>query len=221
MNGLRIAAAVAFLAMGLLVWSGCSKKTQTEESQTTETIETTTEPVMKVTPHHAMPAPYVSPVPAEPAAQTQPATAPAVASEPATAPVSVAPAVQPPEPATPEMVKMEEQFGLVVMTVTARQKAIEVVFQVSGPEKAGPVLSPNAQRYLVDQKSGKRLTVPSPNVQPGRERRRVSSLRPMLGSNSAQRGYVVVFDNSEGLIQPGDKVTLIMDQYQVEDLTVR
>jgi hypothetical protein len=154
-------------------------------------------------------------------APTQPATAPAAASEPATSPVIAAPPVQPPEPYTPEMAKMQEQFGLTVLTVTAKEKAIEVVFQVYTPEKAAQILSPNTERYLVDQKSGTRLIVPSAAPRPGRERRRVTSIRLVIGSNSGQRGYVVTFDNSQGLVQPGDKVTFVMDEYHVEDLTVR
>ena len=116
---------------------------------------------------------------------------------------------------------MLERFGAQVTSVTIRGTAIEVRFAVPAAEKAGPVLSPDAQKYLIDQKSGRQLAIPGAGRPAGRERYRSGAVRPVIGSPAAERSYTIMFDNSAGLVRPGDKVALLIDEFRVDDLTVR
>jgi hypothetical protein len=43
----------------------------------------------------------------------------------------------------------------------------------------------------------------------------------MPGGAGARRSYIAWFDNSAGLVKAGDKVSLIIDEYRIDDLTVR
>jgi hypothetical protein len=113
---------------------------------------------------------------------------------------------------TAEMAKMKESYGVQVTHITVRGPAIEVAFVVSTAEKAGTALSPAAERYLIDQRTGTKI------LPPAAVRSRILRPGPAIGP---ERTFTAVFDNSAGLVKAGDKVTVVMGEYQVGDLPVR
>ena len=201
-----IAAVAALLMIWTLPWTGCSKKPQSNEDTPVPTSATSA----------AAPVPVVS---TDPVAHVRrvPTTAagPVRTAAAAPAPARAIPGALPPpkpEAESPEMVEMRDRYGLEVLDVAIRGPAIVVRFVVSEPEKTGQILTAMAQRYLIDQKSGTRIPVPT-TIRTGR-------LRPEPGMGG-WRTYQATFNNSKGVVRPGDKVTLVMDEYRVEGLTAQ
>jgi hypothetical protein len=214
-KGLWIAVAVAAMVVAALPETGCSKKSRSDKGASgPATIP-------------ASPAPRRTPTLRTrriPTTTTAPASMPTTQEAAATAPADSRPAVATPTaiqvPTSPEMDEMREKFGLQVTGVVIHANAIEVQFFVSVPDKAGQLLSPTVSRYLIDEKSGTKLV--NPTGQPGRERRRLPGLlRPVAGGTGLIRSYIATFDNSEGLVRSGDKVTFVMDEYRVTGLSVQ
>lgn len=111
----------------------------------------------------------------------------------------------------PDMVEMRNRFGIEVTDVSIHGVAIDVQFTVSTPEKSGAVLSPAAERYLIDQKSGTKILSPT--------NPRVKRLR--LASGVRSQNFIATFDNSKGVVKPGDQVSVVVDEYRVDNLEVR
>lgn len=217
-----IMVAASLAVSGALLCEGCSKKTESNRTADDEPAALPSSPTPRpatASPARARRTATAASAPVRSATSTSPAqTAPSTATAPAPGVVLPAP-VQ--EPLSPEGAKMLERFGAQVTSVTIRGTAIEVRITVPAADKAGPVLSPAAQRYLIDQKSGRQLLVPGAGRPAGRERYRSGAVRPVVGSPAAQRSYTIMFDNSAGLVRPGDKVALVIDEFRVDDLTVR
>jgi hypothetical protein len=112
---------------------------------------------------------------------------------------------------TPEMVKMIQRFGAQVVGATIKGPLIDVEFQVVEPEKAGPVLLPGTDRYLIDA-SGTTLRPPS-----GPRGGLVRTVPGMIGMGR----YLASFVNTGGRVKPGDKVSLVVGDYRVDNVAVK
>lgn len=150
----------------------------------------------------------------------------------ASTPLAVAPASMPGEPTgmvgaatptpvapfaiSPQLAEMEQRFGLYVTEVTANRNAVIVRFTISDQTKAGALMSLDTEHQVIDAKSGTRLSLVSTPRRPARIQR---TLGP--GGLGQGQGYTLIFDNSKGVIKPGDKVSVVMDQYRVDGLAVR
>ena len=203
MKGLKMLAAAA-LAMGAVLWTGCSAKPQSNEEtpDRTATAPESRAPARNKMQFSTRPrqAPTAAAAPASPETPAPPET-------PAAGAAAMHPA------ASPAMVQMREQFGMEVTGIAANGPLIDVQFFVSDPEKAGSILSPAAERYLIDRKTGTRIPPPSGA--------RARLMRPVPGGGAYRRTYIASFDNSGGAVKPGDAVSLIMNDYRVDGLIVR
>ncbi len=115
--------------------------------------------------------------------------------------------------ATTQIAQMRDRFGIQVTGITLRDKAVDVAFVVWIPERTAMILRPSAKRALIHQASGV-------TIQQFAKSRTGNPLRMAPGGTSANRRFITSFDNSKGLVKSGDKVTVIMDDFRVADLTV-
>ncbi|MBW1710819.1 MAG: hypothetical protein JRG97_14255 [Deltaproteobacteria bacterium] len=88
---------------------------------------------------------------------------------------------------------------------------LDLRFRVLDPVKARNLLSKGKKAYIIDQKKGRKLPVPVTKAGPMRQ----TTLKPQAG-----RIYFVLFANGNGLVQEGDKVTVIIGDFRAENVLV-
>ena len=98
-----------------------------------------------------------------------------------------------------------ETWGIEITSIrlTANDHLIDYRYKVLDPAKAADLLKP--------QKSGKVLAVPS-----------TAKLGPLRNSDIPKEGkiYWMFFGNGGNLVKAGDKVTVVIGDFRVEDLVV-
>lgn len=95
--------------------------------------------------------------------------------------------------------------------VTGGGGFLDLRFKVLEPEAASSLLDPSVPVSLVHEPSGRELTVASSKI--GKLRQRTA--RPETGKE-----YFILFRNSGGLVNPGERVTLRVGNCKVEGLEV-
>jgi hypothetical protein len=88
-------------------------------------------------------------------------------------------------------------------------------YRVLDAKKAAPLLDGKTQPALLDAAHGARLGVPDTPVL-GRIRQTARNNNIVL-----DRNYFIMFGNPGKVLQSGDKVTLLLGQVKVTDLTVQ
>lgn len=115
--------------------------------------------------------------------------------------------------AAPAPVSLEERWGVQVVGIrlTAAGHMLDFRYRVVDPVKAAPLFVRKTKPYLIDEATGARLAVPVP-----------PKTGPLRSSNTpiAGRTYFMFFGNSGKLVQPGNRVTVVVGDFQAEDLTV-
>jgi hypothetical protein len=123
-------------------------------------------------------------------------SAPSAQTEPATAPVS-----------------LEQRWGVQVVgiRVSAAGQMLDFRYNVIDPVKAAPLFVRKTKPYLIDLKSGASLVVPVP-----------AKTGPLRSSNTPLEGrtYFMFFGNAGKLVQPGNRVTVVVGDFRAENLTV-
>jgi len=108
---------------------------------------------------------------------------------------------------------MAEQWGIEVASIrlTAHKHMIDFRYRVLDPVKAGELFVRQNKPSLTHQETGKVLTVPE-----------TAKVGPLRNSNEPKQGkiYWMFFGNAGNLVKAGDKVTVTIGDFQVEDLTV-
>ena len=104
-----------------------------------------------------------------------------------------------------------------VQVVSVRNSAagymLDFRYRVLDKDKALPILSRGVIPYLVDQKSGVKLMVPSsPKIGPLRQ----TALEAKQG-----KVYFILFANPGKMVSPGDRVTVVIGDFQAKDLVVQ
>ncbi|HWY73678.1 MAG TPA: hypothetical protein VNW98_08550 [Burkholderiaceae bacterium] len=89
--------------------------------------------------------------------------------------------------------------------------SLEFRYRVLDPDKAAVLNDKNAKPYLVDQKTGNRLTVPTME--------KIGLLR-QVASPEAGREYWMVFANPGKLVKPGQRVDVVVGAFRATSLTV-
>jgi len=107
----------------------------------------------------------------------------------------------------------EKRWGIKIESVrpTAGGRMLDFRFRVLDPSKARDLLSKGKKAFIVDQKRGKKLPVPVTKTGPLRQ----TTLKPQAG-----RIYFVLFANGNGLVQEGDKVTVVIGDFRAENILV-
>jgi len=109
--------------------------------------------------------------------------------------------------------KLADQWGiqLTAMRITAAGHMVDFRYRVLDADKAAPLFKRQTKPYLIHQQSGKVLAVPNTA--------KIGSLR---NSNTPQNGriYWMFFGNHHKLVNQGDKVTVAIGDFRVENLIV-
>jgi len=126
-----------------------------------------------------------------------------------------APAVQGTEPGNKYQV-LEDRWGVrpASIRLTASDYFVDFRYLITDSEKSKAVLSrgkENREIYLLVQKTGKKFPVPVTKV---------GSLRSSTLSPKKGRQYTILFSNVGKSIKKGDKVSVVIGKFKVENLTV-
>ena len=108
---------------------------------------------------------------------------------------------------------LAEKWGIEItsLRMAAANHMVDFRFRVLDAKKAGPLFVRQTKPYLLDQKTGKVLAVPN-----------TAKIGPLRNSNTPQEGriYWMFFGNHTGLVQAGNKVTVVIGEFKVENLVV-
>ncbi len=108
---------------------------------------------------------------------------------------------------------LADTWGVEVASIrlTANNHMIDYRYKVLDAGKATDLFKRQIKPYLIHQESGRVLAVPD-----------TAKLGPLRNSNTPQndRIYWMFFGNADYLVKPGDKVTVVIGEYRVEDLVV-
>ena len=109
--------------------------------------------------------------------------------------------------------QLTEIWGIQPITIrlSANGYMLDFRYKVTDAEKAAPLFSREVKPYLLDQASGAVFGVPSgPKVGSLRQTR-----PPVAGKN-----YFIIFANPGNYVKLGNKVTIVIGDLKVENLTV-
>ena len=108
---------------------------------------------------------------------------------------------------------IQEQWGIEVTSIrlSAHDTMIDYRYRVLDAEKANALFLRQIKPQLIHQESGKVLAVPE-----------TAKLGPLRNSNIPQEGkiYWMFFGNAGKLVKKGDKVTVVIGDFKVENLVV-
>ena len=107
-----------------------------------------------------------------------------------------------------------EANGIEVVRIkpAANGMMLDLRYRVIDPVKAREMMKKSTRITLIDQASGSIL--PIPNMA------NVGKLRNLPNSNDRKVLYWIFFNNSGGMVKPGSKVTLVIDDVQIKDIPV-
>lgn len=109
----------------------------------------------------------------------------------------------------------ERQWGVRIegIRLSAAGYMLDFRYQVTDSQKATSLFGKQINPYLIDEKSGAKLIVPSPSkVGPLKQ----SSYKPIQ-----DKIYFVMFANPSRLIKPGNRVTVVMGDFKAQGLIVK
>ncbi len=136
------------------------------------------------------------------ASAAAPSGEPAVETAAAAAPVAEA-----------EAMDLAAQWGIEVTSIrmSTHDHMIDYHYRVLDADKAADLFKRQIKPHLIHQETGKVLAVPE-----------TAKLGPLRNSNIPQEGkiYWMFFGNAGKLVKAGDKVTVVIGEFRVEDLVV-
>lgn len=106
------------------------------------------------------------------------------------------------------------QWGVRVVALrsSAAGYMLDFRYRVTDAEKAAPLLKQDAKAYVIVEKNGAQLFVPTVS--------RIGPLRQSSMKVYTDRNYFVLFANPGKLVQPGDAVTVVIGDFKAEHLIV-
>ena len=109
--------------------------------------------------------------------------------------------------------QLASQWGVEVASIrlTAHNHMIDYRYRVLDAEKAADLFKRQIKPQLIHQETGYALAVPD-----------TAKVGPLRNSNTPQDGkiYWMFFGNAGDLVKAGDRVTVVIGDYRVEDLVV-
>ncbi|MFZ5906609.1 MAG: hypothetical protein ACOYVJ_04280 [Nitrospirota bacterium] len=107
----------------------------------------------------------------------------------------------------------EARWGIQVKSVrlTAAGYMLDFRYRVTDSEKASSILNRQEKATLLHQESGTMMHVPRTRLGPMRQ----TSVKP-----AEDRDYLIFFANRNGMVKPGDKITVMIGDFKAEDLVV-
>jgi hypothetical protein len=117
---------------------------------------------------------------------------------------------QPPKAATPDV----ERWGVQVVSLrlTAADHMIDFRYRVIDPQKAAPLLNRRIKPHLIEIESGARLEVPRHS--------KLGPVRQISDDPATDRVYSMIFGNSRKIVKHGGRVTIVIGEIRLENLTV-
>lgn len=113
-----------------------------------------------------------------------------------------------------EKTYLKRTWGIEILFVrqTAAGRLLEFRYKVLDAEKAEPLFERRSKPVLTDTKTGAKLAVPTP-AKTGALR---NSNTPIAG-----RTYWMVFANPGGLVKQGNRVSIEIGEFRIDDLVVQ
>jgi hypothetical protein len=112
-----------------------------------------------------------------------------------------------------ETIQLAAQWGIEVTSVrlTAADHMIDYRYRVLDTDKATDLFKRQIKPFLIHQETGKVLAVPE-----------TAKIGPLRNSNIPQEGkiYWMFFGNAGNLVKAGDKITVVIGEFRVEDLII-
>jgi hypothetical protein len=107
-----------------------------------------------------------------------------------------------------------EKLGIkpVAIRLTAAGTMIDFRYRVVDPGKSLPAFDRKIRTYLIAQANGDRLDVPADTS--------LGALRSSSREPLAGKEYFIFFMNSGKLLQRGSKVTVVIGDFKIENLTI-
>ena len=107
-----------------------------------------------------------------------------------------------------------EEYGVEIQRVSlsAADYMLDFRYKVTDVEKAAPILNRSVKPYLLVQKNGIKLPVPSTP--------KLGSIRQHTKAPEVNRIYFVFFKNVSKMVKRGDKVTIVIGDFRAENITV-
>ncbi len=100
----------------------------------------------------------------------------------------------------------------VAIRLTAADNMIDFRYRVVDPEKSLPMFNRQIATYLLDQGSGDRFAVPTDT--------KLGPLRSSSRDPVAGKEYFIFFVNPGKVLKRGSRVTVVIGDMKIEDLTV-
>jgi len=109
---------------------------------------------------------------------------------------------------------LEEQWGIQAVSLrqTAHGHLLDFRYRVLDPQKAATLLRRQNKPYLIDEATGNKLPVPSMP--------KIGALRQSALTPEAGKVYFVMFQNPNGFVKSGSKVTVVIGDFKAEHLVV-
>jgi len=110
---------------------------------------------------------------------------------------------------------LEEQWGVKIesLRISAAGNLLDFRYRIIDPEKASHLVDRRNKAYMIEQASGKVLSVPTTA--------KVGPLRQTVRYGLPQKDkiYFILFGNPH-VIKPGDKVTVVIGDFRAENIVV-
>jgi hypothetical protein len=108
---------------------------------------------------------------------------------------------------------LEEKWGIKIVGIrlTASDYMLDFRYRVLNPERASDLIQKQTKPYLIHQETGKKMPVPKTRLGPLRQ----TGVKPI-----PDRNYAILFANSNKLVKPGDRVTVVIGNFKAENLVV-
>jgi len=110
-------------------------------------------------------------------------------------------------------IDLRNKWGIEItaLRLTAADRMIDFRYKVLDAEKATPLFKRENKPYLIDEATGKVLSVPAP-----------AKVGPLRNSNPPKEGriYWMFFGNGGNLVKKGDKVTIKIGDFRADKLIV-
>ncbi len=109
---------------------------------------------------------------------------------------------------------LRQKWGVEVLGIqaTATGYMLDFRYRVVDAEKAAPLLDRRIKPYLIVEKDDARLEVPVTN--------KLGALRQTTKHVQANRNYFILFSNPARHVKSGDKVSVVIGDFVVENLSV-
>ena len=115
----------------------------------------------------------------------------------------------------PQKISIEEQWGVKIesLRISAAGNLVDFRFRIIDPEKASYLVDRKNKAYMIDQSSGKVLSVPTTA--------KVGPLRQTVryGLPKADRVYFILFGNPH-VLKSGDKATVVIGDFRAENIVI-